>query len=96
MVVQPAVPEYALSFSGPVPSRYTLSSLSSLRGFLALNSYASRRIVEQEIHESIVARTDSLQGLRELGPPDLVHLIKSQPKSAVKEVESTSFGRLAC
>ncbi|KAA8892744.1 Chs5p-Arf1p-binding proteins-domain-containing protein [Sphaerosporella brunnea] len=43
-------------------------------------------IVENEIHESINARTESLQSLRELGPPDLVHLIKSQPKAAVKEI----------
>ena len=49
------------------------------------------RIVENELHESINARTDSLQSLRELGPPDLVHLIKSQPKAAVKEVR----GRIA-
>lgn len=43
-------------------------------------------IVEHEIHESINARTESLQALRELGPPDLVHLIKTQPKAAVKEI----------
>jgi hypothetical protein len=46
------------------------------------------RIVENEIHESVNARTETLAVLRELGPPDLVHLIKSQPKAAVKEVRA--------
>lgn len=54
---------------------------------------AAYRIVENEIHESINARTESLQALRELGPPDLVHLIKTQPKAAVKEVRRTSCVR---
>lgn len=45
------------------------------------------RIVEHEIHDALNARLDSLQVLRELGPPDLVHLTKSHgPKSGVKEV----------
>ncbi|PUU73070.1 Chs5p-Arf1p-binding proteins-domain-containing protein [Tuber borchii] len=43
-------------------------------------------IVESEIHESVTARTESLPILRELGPPDLVHLIKSQPKVGLKEI----------
>ncbi|RPB13907.1 chaps-domain-containing protein [Morchella conica CCBAS932] len=43
-------------------------------------------IVETEIHESVAARTESLPVLRELGPPDLVHLIKSQPKTGLKEI----------
>ncbi|RPA92633.1 chaps-domain-containing protein [Choiromyces venosus 120613-1] len=43
-------------------------------------------IVESEIHESVTARTESLPILRELGPPDLVHLTKSQPKVSLKEV----------
>lgn len=43
-------------------------------------------IVETEIHESVLARTESLPILRELGPPDLVHLIKSQPKTGLKEI----------
>ncbi|KAJ9418689.1 Chs5p-Arf1p-binding proteins-domain-containing protein [Fusarium oxysporum] len=33
-------------------------------------------ITEEILHESIDARTESLSGLRELGPPDLVHLLK--------------------
>ncbi|KAF8460495.1 Chs5p-Arf1p-binding proteins-domain-containing protein [Kalaharituber pfeilii] len=43
-------------------------------------------IVENEISESIYARTESLQALRELGPPDLVHLTKGQPKAGIKEI----------
>ncbi|KAF8429495.1 Chs5p-Arf1p-binding proteins-domain-containing protein [Tirmania nivea] len=43
-------------------------------------------IVENEISESIYARTEALQALRELGPPDLVHLTKSQPKAGIKEI----------
>ncbi|KAJ6166868.1 hypothetical protein N7470_002315 [Penicillium chermesinum] len=35
---------------------------------------------EEELHVAIDARTDSLQNLRELGPPDLVYLVK-QPKA---------------
>ncbi|ETS72991.1 hypothetical protein PFICI_15383 [Pestalotiopsis fici W106-1] len=33
-------------------------------------------ITEDTLHESIEARTESLVSLRELGPPDLVHLLK--------------------
>ncbi|KAJ5092858.1 Tetratricopeptide-like helical [Penicillium angulare] len=35
---------------------------------------------EEEIYVAVEARTDSLQSLRELGPPDLVYLVK-QPKA---------------
>ncbi|KAF2086703.1 chaps-domain-containing protein [Saccharata proteae CBS 121410] len=42
-------------------------------------------IFEDEIHTVVEARTETLQTLRELGPPDLVHLIK-QPKSTTKQV----------
>ncbi|KAF2263740.1 chaps-domain-containing protein [Lojkania enalia] len=43
-------------------------------------------IYEDELHSAIEARTESLQTLRELGPPDLVHLIKQPIKSATKQV----------
>ncbi|KAG0638358.1 Chs5p-Arf1p-binding proteins-domain-containing protein [Tuber brumale] len=43
-------------------------------------------IVESEIQESVTTRTESLPILRELGPPDLVHLTKSQPKVGLKEI----------
>ncbi|KAH7380117.1 Chs5p-Arf1p-binding proteins-domain-containing protein [Pyrenochaeta sp. MPI-SDFR-AT-0127] len=43
-------------------------------------------IYEDEVQSSIEARSESLQTLRELGPPDLVHLIKQPIKSATKQV----------
>lgn len=39
------------------------------------------RLYEDDSHAVIEIRTDSLQGLRELGPPDLVSLIKQPSKS---------------
>ena len=48
------------------------------------------RIYEDELHSSIEARSESLQTLRELGPPDLVHLIKQPIKSATKQVRLVS------
>ncbi|KAB5571926.1 Chs5p-Arf1p-binding proteins-domain-containing protein [Coniochaeta sp. 2T2.1] len=41
-------------------------------------------ITEEVIHESIDARTESLASLRELGPPDLVHLLKQQIRNPAK------------
>ncbi|KAB5572546.1 Chs5p-Arf1p-binding proteins-domain-containing protein [Coniochaeta sp. 2T2.1] len=41
-------------------------------------------ITEEVIHESIDARTESLVSLRELGPPDLVHLLKQQIRNPAK------------
>ncbi|KAK6333865.1 hypothetical protein TWF730_004048 [Orbilia blumenaviensis] len=43
-------------------------------------------LVEVDLHESLEARTESLLTLRQLGPPDLVHLIKVQPKGTHKEI----------
>ncbi|KAF1959533.1 chaps-domain-containing protein [Byssothecium circinans] len=43
-------------------------------------------IYEEELHSAIEARSESLQTLRELGPPDLVHIIKQPIKSATKQV----------
>jgi len=41
----------------------------------------------EEDHQSAVdVRTDTLQTLRELGPPDLVHLIKQPNKSTSRQV----------
>ncbi|KAJ4313531.1 bud site selection protein, partial [Neodidymelliopsis sp. IMI 364377] len=42
-------------------------------------------IYEDELHSAIEARSESLQTLRELGPPDLVHLIKQPIKSTTKQ-----------
>ena len=46
-----------------------------------LTKLLSLRILEDDIHIAIDARTDALQTLRELGPPDLVHLVKQAAKS---------------
>ncbi|KAL7902774.1 chaps domain-containing protein [Trichoderma sp. SZMC 28014] len=40
---------------------------------------------EEFLHESIDARTESLATLRELGPPDLVHLVKQSTRDARKQ-----------
>ncbi|EMT65808.1 hypothetical protein FOC4_g10007920 [Fusarium odoratissimum] len=42
-------------------------------------------ITEEILHESIDARTESLSGLRELGPPDLVHLLKHAVRNPAKQ-----------
>ncbi|KAF2133392.1 chaps-domain-containing protein [Dothidotthia symphoricarpi CBS 119687] len=43
-------------------------------------------IYEDELQSAIEARSESLQTLRELGPPDLVHLVKQPVKSTTKQV----------
>lgn len=43
------------------------------------------RIVEEEIESAIESRNEALQTIRELGPPDLVHLVK-QAKSGGRQV----------
>ncbi|EME88865.1 uncharacterized protein MYCFIDRAFT_35369 [Pseudocercospora fijiensis CIRAD86] len=40
------------------------------------------RLFEDEAHNVVEIRTEALQTLRELGPPDLVHLTKASPKSS--------------
>jgi predicted amino acid racemase len=44
------------------------------------------RLFEDDAHSVVEIRTDSLSTLRELGPPDLVHLVKQPVKSANKQV----------
>lgn len=48
-----------------------------------------RRIIEEEIESAIDSRNDSLSALRELGPPDLVHLVKQSVKSGGRQVYHT-------
>ncbi|OQN95416.1 hypothetical protein B0A48_18431 [Cryoendolithus antarcticus] len=43
-------------------------------------------LFEDDSHSVVEIRTDSLQGLRELGPPDLVHLVKQPNKSTTRQV----------
>ena len=49
-------------------------------------SPAVPEIYEDELHSTIEARSESLQTLRELGPPDLVHLIKQPIKSTTRQI----------
>ncbi|KAI9800530.1 MAG: hypothetical protein M1825_004079 [Sarcosagium campestre] len=51
-------------------------------------SPAVPEILEENIQSGVDARTDALQFLRELGPPDLVHLIKQSVKSSAKQTGS--------
>lgn len=44
------------------------------------------RISEEVLHDSIEARTESLLSLRELGPPDLVHLLKQNLRNTGKQL----------
>ncbi|SPO04090.1 related to BUD7 protein [Cephalotrichum gorgonifer] len=41
---------------------------------------------EEVLHESIDARTESLISLRELGPPDLIHLLKQATRNPNKQI----------
>lgn len=50
----------------------------------------SYRIFEEDLHSVVEARTETLQTLRELGPPDLVHLVKQQIKGT-KQVRICVF-----
>lgn len=50
-----------------------------------LDLIITSRIIEDEIESAIEARNEALQNIRELGPPDLVHLVK-QTKSGGRQV----------
>lgn len=43
-------------------------------------------LFEDESHPVVEVRTDTLQTLRELGPPDLIHLVKQPIKSTSKQI----------
>ncbi len=45
------------------------------------------RIIEEEIESAIESRNEALPVLRELGPPDLVHLVKQSVKSGGRQVK---------
>ncbi|GAB7348924.1 hypothetical protein MBLNU459_g7610t1 [Dothideomycetes sp. NU459] len=49
-------------------------------------STAVPEIFEDDANDVIDLRTENLQALRELGPPDLVHLVKQPVKSTTKQV----------
>ncbi|KAI8393462.1 Chs5p-Arf1p-binding proteins-domain-containing protein [Radiomyces spectabilis] len=46
---------------------------------------------ETDLGESIIARSDALGTFRELGPPDLCHIIKANAKPGVKDVGSYHY-----
>jgi len=46
---------------------------------------------ENDIGESIIGRNDSLASFRELGPPDLCHIIKSNNKVSTRDIGSYHF-----
>ncbi|KAG1378550.1 hypothetical protein G6F61_005740 [Rhizopus arrhizus] len=46
---------------------------------------------ENELGESITARTDALGTFRELGPPDLCHIVKFHSKPGMKELGSYHY-----
>ncbi|KAM0257371.1 hypothetical protein ACHAQJ_004459 [Trichoderma viride] len=48
-------------------------------------------LTEEVLHESIDARTESLATLRELGPPDLVHLVKQAVRNPGKQVSNVTI-----
>jgi hypothetical protein len=41
---------------------------------------------EEELFVAVDARTESLQSLRELGPPDLVYLVKQPKANSTRQV----------
>ncbi|CCF36490.1 hypothetical protein CH063_08053 [Colletotrichum higginsianum] len=43
-------------------------------------------LTEEILHESVDARSESLISLRELGPPDLVHLLKHSTRNPGKQI----------
>jgi len=51
-------------------------------------------ISEEVLHEAVDARTEQLLSLRELGPPDLVHLLKQPLRNAGKQVCTLVFAWL--
>ncbi|KAA1478157.1 chaps-domain-containing protein [Dentipellis sp. KUC8613] len=48
-------------------------------------------IFEVELGESLVARTEALSTFRELGPPDLVHVVKSTGRSGQRDLGSYHY-----
>ena len=46
------------------------------------------RLYEDDAHPVVEVRSDSLQSLRELGPPDLIHITKQPVRSTTKQVRT--------
>lgn len=49
--------------------------------------------IETEHEEALAARSEGSLGFKELGPPDLVHLTKSNGKAGQKDVRLWTFAR---
>lgn len=56
-------------------------------------NHSRNRIFEEEIDSAIESRNEALQALRELGPPDLVHLVKQSVRSGGRQVYLGLFAR---
>ena len=54
------------------------------------NSALSRIHEEEDIYLAVDARTESLQTLRELGPPDLAYLVKQPKANSTRQVRLRS------
>lgn len=71
-MVVPAVPEYVFHHTFLQCGGLSLLFIS--------------RLFEDHYRSAIDSRTESLQSLRELGPPDLIHIIKQPVRSTTKHV----------
>lgn len=45
--------------------------------------------IESDLGEALLARTEGSPGFKELGPPDLIHLSKSNGKAGQKDVRGS-------
>ncbi|KAJ7033066.1 Chs5p-Arf1p-binding proteins-domain-containing protein [Mycena alexandri] len=52
---------------------------------------AWQRVLKVDLGESLTARTESLSTFRELGPPDLCHVVKSTGKTGQRDLGSYHF-----
>lgn len=71
---------------GPAWKRWRNDGSVSVVRFLIRLTFGYARVIEQEIESAIDARNEALPTLRELGPPDLVHLVKQSVKSGSRQV----------
>lgn len=79
MTVAPAVPEWVYSL---------VLLFNCLSRIMRKANGLIFRIIEEEIESAIESRNESLPSLRELGPPDLVHLVKRSVKSGGQQVRT--------
>lgn len=60
--------------------------LRYLEGLSLTVCFSTRIHEEEDIYVAVDARSDSLQSLRELGPPDLVYLVKQPKANSTRQV----------